>query len=193
MRSKVHRTVRTAFLLITSIGLISMHQPAQATTAKWSMRTAQTLPKGRIEFGLIAPLRVGLSDRLELFTHPLLDPVVPNLGFKVGWPRISCWDLASTHGVSVPTPFLLLLQRPGLGGLVPSDVKVPVIVALTHGVMGTRPLGANHFFSVGMTLHTAFRSGGSRLPSFDLPLIYTRSAAWQHTVAFQARVGFNVH
>ena len=50
--------------------------------------TALTLPKGRLDFGLLHPIVVGITDSVDLVTHPLPDILFPNVGVKVNWANI---------------------------------------------------------------------------------------------------------
>jgi hypothetical protein len=128
---------RALLVLVTTAAAL----PAYAGNDPLLADTARTLPAGHRAFGVFAPLRWGLTDSVELATHPLWDFVAPGLDVKVGWTELEGFELASEHGISYPTPLMRLLSRSGTGGIVPADVKYPHIIATSHHLLVTRDLG----------------------------------------------------
>jgi hypothetical protein len=154
---------------------------ARADGGAASGGTAWTLPRGGLEVGVLAPLRWGAMERVELSVHPLLALVAPHLDAKIAWAQVAGVALASTHGVLYPTPAMRLLSKEGTGGIVPHDVRYPQLIATSHHLLATGALGG----------HLVTLRGGGRLAwnitSFDGPrtwsevewhFIWPRAAAW---------------
>jgi hypothetical protein len=151
--------------------------------------TARLVPAGRMEVGIFGALRLGLSDRIELSTHPLWFFVVPNLEAKVRWEADGGTEVASVHAILYPTPLMRLLSREGTGGLVPSDVTYPQIVATTHQLLLTRAIGDQLVTGmVGIRLARALTAwDGPRFWSqVEWHLAWPRMAAWFTGTSFEA-------
>lgn len=96
-------------------------------------------PVERWSVGVLDPLRLGLTDGVELATHPLLFLVAtPNAELKVRTVRTREWAVASTFGLSVPTVAMRLTQ----GYLLPTWDKdggrVGWFVVPSVGLLATR-------------------------------------------------------
>jgi hypothetical protein len=134
-----------------------------------------------VEVGLFAPLRLGLSDRVTLSFHPGWLLVFPQAGVTAGWGAVGPVDLATRHALLYPTPLLRLLAREGTGGILPAEVTYPHLLATTHHLLASLPVGA-HLLTL--------RAGGQLavpLSRFDGPrawsevewhLVWPRTAAW---------------
>lgn len=138
--------------------------------------SAQTLAPGQGEIGLLAPLRYGLSDGIEISTHPLLMLVAPNGALKRQWVTQGALRLATRHAVLYPSGLYSVLARDGTGGILPHETLVPHILALTNEVLvGYHPDSRLSLTGkVGATL--AVRLGEENVASIDLPWAYTRQA-----------------
>lgn len=98
-------------------------------------------PVGRWSVGVVDPLRIALSEDVELSAHPLLFLVLtPNAELKVRTARAERWTFASTVGLSVPTVAMRLAQ----GTLFPTWDKdggrVGWFVVPSVGLLATRAL-----------------------------------------------------
>lgn len=145
----------------------------------WSGDRADTLPQHRWEVGVFAPLRYGLTDRVELSTHPLAFFVLPNLSAKISWNDDRPWRLSTRHGLHYPTLALNLVSREGSGGVLPATTDVPQIFATSHEVLATTnvPLW-RRWFTIRLGFSIAARFGGERLPAIELPVLFPRTAAY---------------
>jgi len=164
--------------------------PAHAANAALTPDTARTVPAGRLELGVFAPLRWGVTDRIELRTHPLLDLVAPQVDVQVGWLDVGGFEIASAHGLLYPTQLMRILSRQGTGGLVPHDVTFPQVISTNHHLLVSRE-------AAGQLL--TLRLGGRlawNLTRFDGPrswsevewhLVWPRAAAWY--TGFEADAG----
>lgn len=142
--------------------------------------TAYTVEQGRWEIGLFGPLRYGLTDRLELSTHPLFFFVSPNLQAKIHYPTASELHLATVHSLVYPTPVMRLFAREGAGGLFPPDRDIPHLISIRNEVVATRPLRTDsaHLLTAATGLQVAPRFGTSQLVPVELPVVYPRTAAF---------------
>lgn len=166
--------------LLAALALAAAEGTAPQTAA-FSQGTARVLPAGRVEVGVFAPLRVGLRDRLELSAHPGWFLVAPHADLKVAWGERGRISLASTHGLLYPTPLLRLLAREGTGGLVPSDVTYPHLLATSHHVLATVDAGG-HLLTVRAGVRLARNLGRFDGPpewsQIEWHLVWPRAAAW---------------
>lgn len=79
--------------------------------------TARVLPKGRASIGVVDPLRYGLTERIEIDTHPLLTlALAPNGVVRWAARRSRALSLTGEYGLSVPT----MPMRYAQGTLFPS-------------------------------------------------------------------------
>lgn len=72
--------------------------------------TADVGKKGSWSVGVFAPLRISVTDWLELSGHPLLFFVDPNVTARFGLLREGAVRLSTEVGVAVPTPVMRLTQ-----------------------------------------------------------------------------------
>lgn len=179
-----HKNYLFRFFLI-SIWLIgSMPNFIQAEpdygerTGAWDQPVAGTLPDGTLKIGFFRPLTYGITDRIQIATHPLLDFVIPNVSLQIWHHRGIQWDIASRYTLVYPTVLLRLLTRRGEFGIIAKDPTIPEIpqmIALTSQVVASTPVGKNAYFtgSAGITL--AVRSGSlDTRTSIDVPLVFPR-------------------
>jgi len=150
---------------------------AHARSGAWSYGEAHVLPAGRWELGLFAPLAYGLTDRVELATHPLLDVLDPALTVKVAWLDRGPWSFASEHTLSYPTQLIKTLSAPGTGGLWPDEAVVPQIIGFDTDLMASYSLGS-HVFLARVGALMAARFGASTLGTVDMWFLYPRTAHW---------------
>lgn len=155
-------------------------QSTQGRVAEvWTGRRADTLPAGRWEVGVFAPLKYGLTEKVELSTHPLAFFVMPNLSAKISWTQSAPWRVATRHGVHYPTLLLGMVAREGTGGLLPATTDVPHILGLTSEVLATTNVPLHRrWVTVRLGFTVAARFGGERLPALELPVLFPRTAAY---------------
>jgi hypothetical protein len=144
----------------------------------WSRGQAQTLPQGRVEVGVLAPLRYGWRDDLEVSTYPLVDLLMPNLALKKAWTTIGDGVLATRHNLMYPTGLLLALSRKGTGGILPHETRVPSIIAINNEALLTTAIIGRHFMTGKIGLTLAYGFGRDSLPTIDLPIAFPRTAAF---------------
>ena len=159
--------------------ILCLPAAASGGTAPWSEHSAYTLPAGRLEASVFQTWRYGLTDRVELGTHPVLSLVAPQAYAKFAIRQTGMWDFSSRHRLLYPTPLLRLLSREGTGGLLPSRSRIPGIVSLNNEVLATHMTHNGHLFTAHLGLRTALIFGDSQMATIDLPVIFPRTAAYQ--------------
>lgn len=170
------------------ISLLASTVAAQVET-DWSGRRAETVEKGRFEVGVFGPLRYGVTDNVELATHPLAFFVVPNLTAKINWNEGRPWRIGTRHGLHYPTPLLNLVSREGAGGILPATTDVPHIIAITNEVLATTTVPLfRRWFTVRLGFTIAPNIGGETLPPIELPIVFPRTAAYSSMIVGHAGI-----
>jgi hypothetical protein len=186
------RCPRRASALLALV-ILAASIPAAAERAPFSIGTARVLPAGRVETGIFQPMRWGLRSKqieAEVSIQPLLFFVMPNLGAKLGLGRVGPLLVATEQGVRYPTPLLRLLAREGTGGVLPPDSKIPEILAWESALLASLPLPRKHLLTLTLAHTLGLHFGESDWPTIDLPLVYTRTAAYHRWLS--ARYGIDL-
>ena len=175
----------TRLMSILLAGLLStaVHAGAGKTHG-----TAAVLDKGEWEVGLYTALRRGMGDGLELSIHPLTAILSPHIAVKKAWVREGDWHLASRHSLIYPTPLLRFLAREGTGGIIVADATIPHIIAADNRLLLSRDLTKRTTLSLRGRMMLGAELGESSWPTIDMPLAYTRTAAYQDHLATAAGV-----
>lgn len=176
--------MRTLLALLTLL----LCAPAWARPTAWSSPGAHTLEEGRAEVGLWQPMRLGLTDEIELEVFPIWMFLAPHAALKLGILDGDCWTVASRHQISYPTPLLSTLSREGTGGVLPADTVVPHIVTMAHQALWTFVGQGHHALTLRAGLRVGSALGDSTLTTIDLPVIYPRMAAMHEGVVFEGGV-----
>ena len=144
---------------------------------KWSYNTAYLMPVGRWESGLFQPFRYGINQKLEVFTNVLMLPFIPEAGAKISWGTKNDFVLASEHNLSVPTPFLNIISRKGIGGLISPEYDYAFILSVYNGLIVSRQIAPKVLVSAKAGLAFAIRGEKPDPQStIDLPVFYSRMA-----------------
>ena len=159
---------------------------AASETLAFAGPTAYTVAPGRFEVGLFGPLRYGLTENVELSTHPIWFFVAPNLRAKVAWHQGEHIQVSTNSSITYPTPILRLLSMEGAGGVHPPDRAIPHIVSLFNEVVATTDLGG-HYLSAGAGIQIAPTFGESQMVSIDVAVVYPRTAAFFTTATGHLR------
>ena len=149
--------------------------------------TAMTMEQGRLEVGIFGPLRYGLTDKLELSSHPIWFLAAPNIRAKYAFYRGGALQLSWNSGLTYPTPLLRLLSMEGAGGIHPPDRAVPHIISIFNELVVTGVV-EGHLVTGGLGLQVAPRFGESQMVSIDVPVVYARTAAFFTVATAVARV-----
>ena len=78
MKAYLHQALNSSIKIIL-VGIVSF----LCTTAA----APENLPKGKFEVGLFQPLQYGLSEKIEISTHPVLMFFIPNFAVQKSHPN----------------------------------------------------------------------------------------------------------
>jgi hypothetical protein len=153
--------------------------------------TAEILDAGELSVGVFAPLTYGISDDLQVSTHPISAYWNGNFALKKVWESEGDWNFATRHGFSYPTRLLGAFSGTGAGGILPPDAVIPHIVAVdTRGLM-TRDLTDTTRVTLGARVTLATSFGDSDWGNIDMPLVYARTAALHNGVSANLSAAFD--
>jgi len=157
----------------------------------WTYGTAYTVPKHRCEVGLLTGSRYGITNNIELSTHPLTFLLMPQLNIKVGWGEHSGFQLATEHGILYPTQLMRLVARKGTGGLISPEFSIPQMFAIDNRLIVSCKPSKNTILSAhaGITFSVKFDDLDSR-STIDLPVIYPRLAVFYNQPEFDLGIDF---
>lgn len=141
----------------------------------WSGASARTIRAGRVELGVFSSAKWGITDSVELALHPVTVFLLPEARAKVGWWHTTgagpTWWLSTEHKLSVPTSFVNLVAKEGVGGLLPADSEVPFALALETLALASFDTG-RHTFTGKLGFAFAATEIG-KLPLLDFPFLYS--------------------
>lgn len=144
---------------------------------KWSYNTAYLMPAGKWESGIFQPFRYGINQKLEVFTNALMLPFIPEAGAKLRWGTKDDFAIASEHSLSVPTPFLNMMSRKGIGGLISPEYDFPFILSFSNSLIVSRQIAPKIIASAKAGFAFALRGEKPDPQStIDLPVFYPRMA-----------------
>jgi hypothetical protein len=144
---------------------------------KWSYNTAYVMPAGKWESGIFQSFRYGLNEKTEISTQALMLPFIPSVGIKRSLGSHGGFDLAGTHLLSVPTPFLNIVSRKGIGGLISPEYDFSFIASLASSLLVSRQLSPSLIATADAGFVFAVRGTKPDPQStIDLPLFYPRMA-----------------
>jgi len=167
--------------LILSISLLCLagilNAQDEQVLKKWSYNTAHLMPAGKWESGLFQPFRYGINQKLEVYTHALMLPFIPEAGAKLSWGTKNDFILASEHSLSVPTPFLSIMSREDIGGLISPEYDFSFILSVYNGLIVSRQIAPKMLVSAKAGFAFAIRGEKPDPQStIDLPVFYPRMA-----------------
>jgi hypothetical protein len=179
------------------LGVLAPRASAASTVphATWSGDHALTIPRGRLELGVLSSSHYGLTERLELSLHPLWFFALPHLEAKALAGTAGPWTFAARARLAYPTWFLGLVSREGAGGLLPKTSKPPQALQIEGEAIATVPWFEQQWasFSAGIAVAPHARFEPSELPLLDFPLLYPRFAPLYTVLVPRARLSLEGH
>ncbi len=164
------------FLLLAAITSVTSAQ-SPFVTKYMSYNTAYLLPEKKWESGIRQPLRIGLSQKAEIYSTVLALPFTPNAGVKLAWGELGSFRVATTHSLSVPSPVLNILSRKGIGGFISPEYSFPFILSINNSVIASRPVCDSALMTFKADFMFAIRGSDIDPQStIDLPVIFPRMA-----------------
>ncbi len=153
---------------------------------KWSYNTAYLMPAGKWESGVFQPFRYGISQKIEARTHLLMLPLIPTAGVKISLGSPNDFMLASEHILSSPTPFLNIMSRKGIGGLISPEFDFPFILSVSNSILVSRELTSSILATANAGFVFALRGDKpDKQSTMDLPLFYPRMAHYYEGSSIQ--------
>ena len=143
-------------------------------TKKWDAQSAYLLPQKRWEMGLFQPFRYGYSESIEYSVHPLWFFVMPNFSLKISQGDFAGFTSASQYKMVYPTPFLNMIAKKGIPGIIAPEFQMPPMLGLSASwLMSKNMAGVNLTLNGGLDLGFAFGDLDTR-STIDIPLVYHR-------------------
>lgn len=147
------------------------------TEKKWSFNTAYLMEKGKWESGIFQPFRYGINQKLEVYSNVLMLPLFPGAGLKVSYKNLNDYSLASEHSFTIPTPFLNIVSRKGIGGLISPEYDFSFILSISNALVVSRKVSPKMLATAKLGYVFAVRGEKPDPQStIDLPLFYPRMA-----------------
>lgn len=151
--------------------------------------TALMVPKGQVEFGLFNLLTLGLTDKVSLSTHPVLDALAPNLGVKVNWIDTGSVYFSTKHTLLYPTPLLEFLSGDGVGKILAGDNVYPQIIVIGNNFLVSYVTG-DHIFSGRIGVDFALQFPEGTFMGMDYPVLYYTTAVFNTKLSFDAEFSY---
>ncbi len=172
------------FLLITVMTTALFGHNSVVTS-----NTALTLPKGRIDVGIVHPMVISISDAVDLVTHPLTDILVPKVGAKINWLERGGLYFSTQHSLSYATFLLSLISNPGTGGVLPADNTIPQVFTLDNWLLATYVSGV-HVASLKIGAELGVRIPNDIFDTIDYPVLFTNTAAYHLPFVFTVEANY---
>lgn len=172
-------------LIVMAVGVVRAEEPGVARV--WSEGTAYLIPQGSWETGLIQAFRYGLNETIELHTHALILPLMPNVGIKWKLAEVNGWHVAAQHELAYPSPLLNTLSMKGIGGFIAPDFSFGNLVSVGNSVLASRYMGESSLLSANLGIYFTIRDKTPDPQStIDLPILYPRMAHWYKGASLRA-------
>jgi len=143
--------------------------------------SAYPLENGQRQMGVFQPRIYGMNNNLEISTHPLLFFVKPNIKVKKHNGEYKGLGMASRFSFDYPTPFLKLIQREGIFGILSKDPDIGDIPNLFvfQGELLVTKKSANYSLTgkAGLSICPSCEIDSRHL--VDLPLAYPRMLVYE--------------
>jgi len=148
-------------------------------TRSWDAHSAYLLPQKRWEMGLFQPFRYGYSESIEYSVHPLWFFVMPNFSLKKSQSDFAGFTSASQYKMVYPTPFLNMIAKKGIPGIIAPDFRMPPMLGLSVSwLMSKNTSGLDLTFKSGLDIGITFEEldfeALDERSTIDLPLVYHR-------------------
>jgi len=144
---------------------------------KWSYNTAYLMKSGRWESGIFQPFRYGINKNMEVYTHVLMLPLIPSAGVKIAIKNFREAALSSEHSISFPTPFLNIISKKGIGGLISPEYDFSPIFSIYSAVHISHEITPSVLATAHAGISFALRGQKPDPQStIDFPLFYPRMA-----------------
>ena len=136
---------------------------------------------------------MGTASNMEWQMQPIFFFVAPNLGLKKQWKTTSGGlRFSSLHRIHYPSIYLNLLAREGAGGILPKDSEIPPMLSFKNELLlGIYKQGNSITLRAGITAAFKLGDGEKNFPDIDVPFLYNRTLALNHTPNIYMGLNFN--
>jgi hypothetical protein len=161
--------------------------------SEWSYNTANLMPAGKWESGLIQPFRYGINEKIEVRSNILIMPFIPNAGVLIAQGEKNDIFFASEHSLSIPTPFLNFFSMEGTGGLISSEYDFTFIFSVYNALLASKPITKNTLLTAKVGYAFSVRSEKPDPNStIDLPVFYPRMAHYYEGTSIRPGVAVKI-
>ena len=194
-RLAFHGAVTAALLLAAPCWGADASAKAGADSVRVPVGSAATVRGGQWDVGVVSPLRVGVSDRVQISTQAVTVWIYPHVDLQYRWLQYGQLTLAARLRLAYPTLLLHNVAREGSLGLLPPTSKIPPMLGVHGELLATQPINPWHGVTSSIMVSTAPRLGESNFPVLDFPFLYSRFAhtktlaTWHFGVAFHGFIG----
>jgi hypothetical protein len=170
--------------------LLSLLMSAHAEPTKFTPNSTETLDAGEWSIGLFAPLRYGITDKVELsVVHPGYVLQAPHLRVMIDQGSLGDWTVMTRHQVGYPTPMLRFFARGGIGGILPPDSVIPNTIVLKNDAYFGNSFEAGELtLSLGASI--AVELGESDYSTIDYAFAFRQTNLYQNKLSVQIGVGW---
>ncbi len=151
----------------------------------WTVGTAKTLPARQFDIPFFQPCRYGITESLEVSSHPVWFFIMPNFSLKKEWFMWKEIIFSTKHGFHYPSFALNIFKDTDNNGIVEDTTTVPNIYAFKNEFYASRFLlpptrctAANYLLTLKIGHQFAIEKGFSTLQTVDHPLTYQATSIY---------------
>ncbi len=185
------------FVLFLTIHFWSFSALAQLEL--WTVGTALTVPKGRLDVSVFRPAQYGISNTLEISAQPWIFVIFPNAQLKKTWYKKD-FAVATVHGINYPSWSLNMLRKRDKPGYIPIDSVVPQMLAFKNEVIVSKFLkkkttceAANYLLSLKLGVQFAWQFKEGDIPPMEKPVIYPLTSIYQEKLLWYVGADIDGH
>ena len=169
---------------------LSLLNFVEAAPSQFTPNSAKNLDKGDWSIGVFAPLRYGLTDKIELsVVHLGYVLTAPHLRVMIEHSSLGSWSVASRHQIGYPTLMLRQFARGGIGGILPPDSIIPhTVVSKNDLYLGQSLEQGELTLSIGVAL--ALELGESTYSTIDYAYAFRQTNLYQNNLMLSVGVGW---
>ncbi|OQX97843.1 MAG: hypothetical protein B6I24_07290 [Bacteroidetes bacterium 4572_128] len=104
----------------------------------WTVGTAKTLPARQFDIPFFQPCRYGITESLEVSSHPVWFFIMPNFSLKKEWFMWKEIIFSTKHGFHYPSLALDIFKDTDNNGIIEDTTKVPNIYAFKNEFYASR-------------------------------------------------------
>lgn len=187
----IHKRIFHIVIILLFVNQQDFPQTEDINSNIWSIGTAYNLPQGRWEVGVFHPLRYGLSEIVELATHPILFFVMPNFSLKWSHNQTPEFAVATRHSLTYPTPLLRLSQIEGTGGIISPEFYIPHMLEFYNELLYSKSISRYHLITGKIGFSLAAKSDElDERALIDYPMAYHRLLVYYY--GYSLRFGIDM-